>query len=559
VPRKFAFIFVCQKGELESKACLLAASLKRYLRCEYELIAAVPRGTGEIAGTTRSFLSALDVRFVETGNEIDSAYAIGNKVDCLRVETGADKLVFLDTDMLLMRPLGDERRFDIPFNARPASYPTFTRDDADWEKVYRACGVPMPTVRIRTTYSGEYILPYFNAGFVAAPARSGFGEAWLECCRRIDRLDLPNKRPYLDQIALGVAAATLGMEMDCLEERYNHPINFKPMDERDLPYFCHYHDFACLMREPAAVGLARDLIEEHADLTHVLQVSEGASVLIENSIYPAREGITPELIITGIPRSGTSYLCKLLHRHDNCVVINEPAEAAAALMQEQEPFGVARLFRDLRRDVLSGKPIQNKLWDGEVSGDTAVAGAVEFYTPEVATADFVLGIKATVAFLSRLPVLRRAIPNARIVACVRDPLDCIASWKLTFAHLRDANVDGVNVGNSDDPWITGMQRKELKSIAAIGDAASRRAAWWSYLAGLILDSREHLILVRYEDLVLRPAVTLERIIGDWPAGEPREPMSPSSVRRKRELLDANDCAAIRALCGPAALALGLWK
>ncbi|MDP9173336.1 MAG: sulfotransferase [Planctomycetota bacterium] len=558
--RTHAFVFVCQGGELEIKASLLAASLRRHLKCEYELIAAVPgpaRGIVQPRSDTISFLRQLGARIVPIANLIDPTYPIANKIDCLRIKSDADKLVFVDSDMILLRDFGDQSRFAIPFNARPASCATFTGGDETWREIYRACGAPMPTTRIRTTHSGEYVLPYFNSAFIGVPGKSGFGDAWLECGLTIDAMrDVPDKRPYLDQISLGVAAAKLGMEMDCLDEAYNHPINFKPLNERKLPYFCHYHDAATLAREPAALAVLRSLVQEHDGLGAILE-AEPPWAALASGRGAKTACATPELIITGIARSGTSYLCNLLHRLDNTVVLNEPIEAPQALMQEGLPWGLARFFRDVRRDVNAGTPIRNKLVDGKVTEDTALGGEVQTYAPRVVGPDFVLGVKATVAFLSRLPSLRQVMPNARFVACVRDPLDTIASWKGTFEHLRNADVSGLNVGDPNDPWLSGVQRKELSSIAAIPDAPSRRAAWWSYLAGLVLESKDHLILVRYDELAQNPQAALERIMKGWPGGKAKEPIAPSEIRRRRQNLDADDYAAIGALCRNHAEALGL--
>lgn len=44
---EICFVFVCQQGELELKALLLALSLKRHLRFHAELVAAVPSGIAE--------------------------------------------------------------------------------------------------------------------------------------------------------------------------------------------------------------------------------------------------------------------------------------------------------------------------------------------------------------------------------------------------------------------------------------------------------------------------------------------------------------------------------
>jgi hypothetical protein len=553
--RTFAFVFVCQRGELEIQSALLAASLRRQLRCNYELIAALPFGERP-ENSTSAFLKDLAVRFVPTGNEIDRNYPIGNKVDCLRIATDADKLVFLDSDMIVMRDFSDDPRFDIPFNARPASGASFSTDAADWHRIHRLCDAPLPTARIRTTHTGEYILPYFNAAFVAVPAKSGFGDVWLDCCKRIDRCpDVPNKRPHLDQIALAVAAAKLGMAMDSLDERFNYPINFKPLNELDLPFFCHYHNSATLSREPAAIEIVQSLAREHSGLTSILQSNPNWSPLLRCPIS-RRSTATPELIITGIPRSGTSLLCNLLHRLDNCVALNEPPEVAA-MMLESPPWGLARFFRDIRRDVLDGKPLRNKLASGKVTQDTAVAGQIETYHPCVAASDFVLGIKTTLPFLSRLPQIRRVMPNARFVVCVRDPLETLASWKTSFAHLRDADIRGIQIGNPDDPELTGHQRHRLAAIAAIPETPARRAAWWAYWADLIHDSLEHLILVRYDDLAMNPRQTLDKFLSGWPAGNPLEPIEPSTPRAQIENLDDADISAARLLCRASAAKLGL--
>ena len=39
---RYCFVFVCQQGDLELKARLLAASLRHFLRCDFELVAALP-------------------------------------------------------------------------------------------------------------------------------------------------------------------------------------------------------------------------------------------------------------------------------------------------------------------------------------------------------------------------------------------------------------------------------------------------------------------------------------------------------------------------------------
>src|SRR5436190_20410965 len=188
---------------------------------------------------------------------------------------------------------------------------------------------------------------------------------------------------------------------------------------------------------------------------------------------PAGHRQPQELIITGISRSGTSYLCSLLHRFDDCVAVNEPLEAIRLLRLEAKPVGLRTFYRDLRRDILAGRPIVNKLLDGEVVEDTAVSQRRRRYQPQVASADFVLAIKNTREFLSRLDAIREVMPSARVAACVRNPFDTIASWKGSFHHLRDADVQQFLGGSG--AWLSERHRATLVAIGRLAEHSRRRA------------------------------------------------------------------------------------
>jgi hypothetical protein len=264
----------------------------------------------------------------------------------------------------------------------------------------------------------------------------------------------------------------------------------------------------------------------------------------------------PELIVTGISRSGTSYLCSLLHRFDNCVAVNEPREINSRLRREKAPWGVAAFYRQTRRDILGGRPIENKLLDGEVVEDTALSQARHRYSPTIAGDDFVLAVKNTREFLFRLEALRRVMPTARVVACVRNPFDTIASWKGSFWHLREADVMPF-VRHPKRMWLSAPQRTGLERVAATHEVAERRAMWWSFLAQRLVDNRDGLLLVDYDDLVRRPMAVLDRVLSGYRPGRPRQPITPSDGRPKLELLDANDRRVIQAICSGPAQELGL--
>ena len=273
--RTYCFVFVCQAGELEIKSMLLVASLKRFLRREYELVAAIPGPEsrwGRPSPSTLKLLRTLGGRTVPIINKIDANYPIGNKVSCLDIGTSAEKIVFLDSDILCMREFYDTASMDPPFNAKPADLVTFTKDMETWRHVYATAELPMPTVFMSSTVSGETMPRYFNAGMIVVDRQADLGKAWLECCLRIDSdEEVPEKRPWLDQIALPVAVAKLGLEYGCLDESYNYPAHIKPLDPVNLPYFCHYHWPAIIRHERLAKRLVMDLARQHAPLRDAIQ------------------------------------------------------------------------------------------------------------------------------------------------------------------------------------------------------------------------------------------------------------------------------------------------
>ncbi len=90
----------------------------------------------------------------------------------------------------------------------------------------------------------------------------------------------------------------------------------------------------------------------------------------------------PTAIITGIPRSGTSYLCNLLHNVPNCIAINEPTSIFPPLINDLIPWQIATFYQELRRDILDGKPVENKIYNGQVIEDTAITDVITTYQPQ---------------------------------------------------------------------------------------------------------------------------------------------------------------------------------
>jgi hypothetical protein len=270
---RYAFVFVCQAGELEVQAMLLAASLRRHLQADHQLVAALPGPEGRWGRPreeTLHFLRGLGVGTASITNQIDPDYPIGNKVSCLMVDVAADVTIFVDTDVVCLQPVAQLPELHAPFAAKPADFHTFRGAGAhgdQWEAVYRSCGLAMPAARMRATVSGEAMPPYFNAGFIASRAARELGGAWVACCRRLDADPaIRNKRPWLDQIALPVAVTQLGLDYRCLDDRFNFPCHVRRIDPRRVPIFAHYHGPRVLRRDPVLRRQCRELSRAHRPL-----------------------------------------------------------------------------------------------------------------------------------------------------------------------------------------------------------------------------------------------------------------------------------------------------
>lgn len=276
--RRYAFVFVCQQGELEIQAALLAASLNKFLKCDHELIAGFPvpeRVCGTPSGTTIALFKRLGVRTVRIVNKVNPLYTHANKIACLKVRTKAHKIVFLDTDILLLRDFCDEPRFSRDINVKPVDYQTFTSTDELWRIAYKTAWTPMPEERIVSTVSGESGLPYFNSGFIALNRGIPLANSWTKCARAFNKEEaIPKKIPWSDQPSLAVAIHKLKLRYDCLDERYNFPAHVRTLDENNLPWFCHYHYPSIIQREPRLVGLVQELVTAYPEIAELMRRSE---------------------------------------------------------------------------------------------------------------------------------------------------------------------------------------------------------------------------------------------------------------------------------------------
>jgi hypothetical protein len=564
-----AFVFVCQAGEWELKAALLAASLRRHYGVDVELIAAVPQPHeiwGTVASATAALLERLQVRCVPITNPIDHAFSHANKIACLGVETTADVLVFLDSDTICLArcdfALGAGTRIAL----KVADLPAFPTDgESGWVATYAATGRTMPERRIALSCDATPSPPFYNSGVIVLDTAFA-GElcaAWTEASRLI-RLEqrVPERRLWSDQLGLAVALDMLETVPAALELQHNHPTHLMPLEATPGVAFAHYHWPQIIAQEPALRALTASLMEEHPVLGGLMQRHAGWTELARPNPRRHTAGRLPHqertLLVTGISRSGTSYLCSLIDAHSNAVGLNETPELVTALKGPLTPWSLPAYLRRVRSDILDGKPVRNKVKDGRVISDTAEEDRFGTYQPSIETHEFVVAAKNTFAFLSSLARVRQVMPRARFVICVRNPVDTIASWKASFEHLRQADLTIRPVGGPDDPNLSPRWRAALEEIETTQNLAVRRAKLWRYLAERVLeDCANGHTLVRYEDLVADPIAVLAKLLDGLPAGTLGDGWQRPRPRDRRSVLDPEDMEAISVICAPAAAKLGV--
>jgi len=494
--KKFCIVFICQYGELEIKSALLAASLRHYLGHNIELVAAIPFPHdlwGAPKAETLAFLSKLKVRTELVYSSFGKEYPIGNKISALGVSTDADATIFLDSDILCLQKFIPSKIFSLPFSAKPADMATYGKERGLWDYIYKLNDLSPPSSSVITTHTEEIMAPYFNAGVVCVENGKKFAAVWNEVCLKIDSsTEVTNTGVFLDQIGLPVALEKMHYNFQCLDERSNYPAHLKPINVNHLPILCHYHWPEIIAREPTLRNLIQQLIKIHPEITHYFNIYDNWKQIQsindkhQTKLLPS-QNITKNIeeknfFITGIPRSGTSLLCKLLHEQDDCVVINEPNDIFHPLKNEAIPWGITNFYANTRRNILSGQQIENKLKDGLFIEDTAVVDEHSFYTPKVSKEDFLLGSKNTLSYMARLERIRQIAPQSPIIGCIRNPYDTIASWKNTFKHLNKADLNSFPIGHPKDPFLDFVKRRHLQEMMGVKSDSERRALLWRYLA-----------------------------------------------------------------------------
>lgn len=286
----FTLLAVVHGGKLAMQAVLLLASIRaRDSGRRYNVVLAEPQpgalwpDSQSLDPSTRALLTDLgaDIRPFDV-QHFGATYPYGHKIEALSV-LGAEPFVFLDTDTLVLAPLGD-----IPFDfTRPMG--SLRRTDtwpkpqpggpdraAIWASLYRQFDLDF-TATQNPDYSASdwHRYLYFNAGFYFHENADVFGAQFLRMATQIRNAPPPELTgqsldPWLDQVALPLVIASLGGGHATL-----------PPGMIDGSHTCHYRNLALLYAREADPVV--DLLEQIAApnvIKRALKAHKAAHLLI---------------------------------------------------------------------------------------------------------------------------------------------------------------------------------------------------------------------------------------------------------------------------------------
>lgn len=243
------------------------------------------------------------------------------------------------------------------------------------------------------------------------------------------------------------------------------------------------------------------------------------------------------IIITGIPRSGTTLITALIDSMPDTVALNEPTwqyDWAVAHPDSAAVFAdwLMRDFARTRQHLLKGEPIpERRREDGSAvtnyyrpdpdRPDLGHTFKVLPFTRPGLTSDFTLAIKHNGLYLG---CLRQILDTGafRAVAILRHPVGVIASWNNVPIPLGEGKMPGAMMYWPQMNKLTGAPIDLLEKQVRMYDLVCHR----------LHNLRDRLQIITYEELVNHPG-WLTGITG-------KQPVIAEGMIKKRDMVFYNE-------------------
>ena len=242
------------------------------------------------------------------------------------------------------------------------------------------------------------------------------------------------------------------------------------------------------------------------------------------------------VIVTGIPRAGTTLTAALLDALPNSVCLNEPAWHNAKAAPHAEGFVqfIAQDFVRLRAMLLAKTPVPDRRGaNGEAitnyfsrANDGAMKSEFVDY-PLVRSglrSDFTLAIKHNGPYLAVLPELI-ASKQFKILAVIREPLAVISSWRRLQLPISRGDMP-----NAKPYW------RELRMLIDTPmPLLEKQVRMYDLMRDRIHQHEADMTVIRYEELIQKPQWVAEAMGAKTVVPEL---IKPAIVEEDPELVEA---------------------
>jgi hypothetical protein len=224
-----------------------------------------------------------------------------------------------------------------------------------------------------------------------------------------------------------------------------------------------------------------------------------------------------DILLTGIPRSGTTLACALLNRIPNTVALNEPLNPAALGIQPNDDARrdfVTQFMASQRQSILTtgratAMGIDGRICDNCVGAPIngtrsylATKGEVEIVRPS--RPDFYLLIKHPFIFTALLRPLLSRFP---VYAIVRNPLATLGSMQ---SLVDTPHFDFVR--GRMPAFVGRLHPKFAFDISQLPDLLDRLLYTISWFYAQYLEHLPPTHVIRYEEIIATQGKTLATII-----------------------------------------------
>ena len=250
----------------------------------------------------------------------------------------------------------------------------------------------------------------------------------------------------------------------------------------------------------------------------------------------------PDLIITGIPFSGATLVCRLLNRLPDVVAINEPRILDDLLDVEDSDLQyrlVVDYFREIRHALairhgnafLNRPPnffsrfVKRRQYVSPPPHDSDLNEV--FDTEQYLPPDFTVAVKSLNLFAFRLGTMTH---HFRCCAVVRNPLAILREWRVRSGPLQQGREPQIE---KIDPCLT----KKLNSAANVRE---RRMILLDWYFRRFAGSLESTVIHRYEDVVASNGGSLATALTSAGAipSLPGKPLQDGNVKIQEDLATA---------------------